>query len=82
LKSEWRLPTISEILAQAQQLEQAAANPSWQAIPEVKSLDQPAKHHRQSLAQHKAEREWIGAIAALEHLLDARFSAGLSTPSV
>ena len=62
----WILPTLSEILTLSSQPQGDADLGVWKSGQETKS-----EQHNSLIAQHRvrAEREWFGAIAALESLL-------------
>ncbi len=64
----WILPTLSEILALSNQPQGEADQCPWKSQEQPKSEQSNSKA---SVAQQrvKAEREWFGAIAALESLL-------------
>jgi signal transduction histidine kinase len=72
LKAEWQLPTLSEILAQERQPGTYSLDSCWVATTETRWQKNArfTQHREQSAeAQGRAERQWTGAIAALEHLL-------------
>lgn len=75
LNSQWRPLTLTEILAQEQCVDAChpqASHPQRSTRPEAVPNLPPllgSPHHREKQATIRAKREWIGAIAALEHLL-------------
>jgi signal transduction histidine kinase len=68
VKTDWRPLTLSEILAQ-EQCANAFGQP-WDEITDAqrKPRTELSRHQREKQATAKATQEWIGAIAALEHL--------------
>lgn len=64
---KWLLPTLSEILAET--TEKSAADVVLSSDGKAKTQTEPSATSQLSLQHLKAEREWFGAIAALEKLL-------------